>query len=350
MAVTLNAHWGGARASDALADVLVHSRLMAVRDGATAVGVPHLVRAVRSFLAGTGRSALRDSLSASGIPEAALRYDASPPPARVPRPAPAVRGYELLPDASARALLEDLASWRRLTGDDHLTTGHLLAALAAGDGADEDALRGAGLDTDSVLRAAARFTPEVPDEDTMFARRPARKDRVLAAPAPPRPEDLRTRTSSRRSPFIALMLDHLLPASTAHVNTPLGVRRLRWQTLTIVARNLTAIAVSLAVVAGVLDGAPWWSLLAIVLTVNYQAYEYPLPLWFLSRALAAILVPAHLVLAVCCAAALDLAVLRSFLRAKRVEEANPRLPASALPKRYMRTMLTAAGLKRGAAR
>ncbi|WP_189266871.1 hypothetical protein [Streptomyces fuscichromogenes] len=242
------------------------------------------------------------------------------------------------PDPAVHEVLRDLDSWTVVTGDRRATTLHLLAALSRSTAAEGVFLREAGLGSDTVLAVGARCRGDVRGEDAAFAagRRPEGDATVLAIPPAPRPDDLVTRTTGRRSASVARLLSGQLPES-GRMNTRLGVVRVRSWVLGHAAHYLITLAAVLLLVDEFI-GTGDWTLLVCVPLVPLQLSLTPWTVWVAARAVALWLTPAPLPWLVLGASLLEVLVVRDELWMKRVDLGRPGLPLRYFRLEYWREL------------
>ncbi|MDW4910773.1 hypothetical protein RB628_36995 [Streptomyces sp. ADMS] len=329
MTVVLDDQWGGCAASDTLARLLFRARALAAKERSAEVLGGHLLRAVGEAAAGPAPSVLRDALETVGF-----SYDALPPRA-LPAPTGPLPDPPM-PDIATRALLATLVTWAGLTGDTRVTSLHLLAALVE-DCPEAAELRESGLTADVVLRAAARhrYRTSDSDEDTPFApARPTQSD-LFTVERPPAIEELKRRTPKFLPRKLTRASDHVMPEFMKRLNTPRGVRQLRWIALLQPPAEIARLATIFALIVQGFGPGPWW-LLFFPFLVWWPANQLPPPYWLIVKGIPVLLVPGPLRYAVCCAVLLDLLQTHSQLLMKRVDLTEPGLSLSGLAGRFWR--------------
>ncbi|MGW3917720.1 hypothetical protein ACWEBX_40645, partial [Streptomyces sp. NPDC005070] len=242
------------------------------------------------------------------------------------------------PDAAVHEVLCDLGSWTVVTGDRRATTLHLLAALSRSTAAEGVFLRETGLSPDAVLAVGGRCREDVRGLDAAFAvgRRSEDDSTVLSVPPAPRPDDLATRTTGRRSASVARLMSGQLPES-GRMNTRLGVVRVRSWVLGHTAHYLITLAMVLLLInEGIEKDA--WTLVACGLLVSLQLSLVPWTVWGAGRAVGLWLTPVPLSWLVLGASLIEILVVRDELWMKRVDLGRPELPLRYFRLEYWREL------------
>ncbi|WP_146608271.1 hypothetical protein [Streptomyces sp. NTH33] len=234
-------------------------------------------------------------------------------------------------------VLRDLGTWTSVTGDEQVSTLHLLAALAGSATPEGAFLRQNRLTSDAVLTIGARCRAEVGGDDAAFARDHAGDaDAVFSVPDAPTPDDLTTRTGGRRSATAARIMGHHLPRGN-RLNTRLGVARMRWWAVSHTLNYLVTLSAVLLFVDQALGAGPWWLGFCAVL-VSIQLSAVPWSVWLTVKVVSLWLAPPPLSWVVLGSIVFELAEFRDKLWMKRVDRAEPGLPSGYFWRAYWREM------------
>ncbi|MER5585051.1 hypothetical protein ABT090_25930 [Streptomyces asoensis] len=326
MTVVLGERWGGARVSSEIAALVLRAQYAAALDRSPHVRHDHLIAALGAAQEPAG---WRTVLLAGGIPAERLSW--SREAAARPFPVGGGPAEPPLPADDLREFLLELPGWARLTGDAHVTSVHLVAALAetTAEVSGSTPFHRLGLTADFVLSAAARHRSRGSGGDAAFMRGTDGRagetgQEAFRLPPPPSTADLAVRTGKRGSPLLSRLMSAEGLREGADLGTPLALSRVRVLTASLVVEYALGAICFLAVGLRTVEYGWWWPILAYA-PFSRSLRSSPLVVWLAARVLIAWLVPPFLVWLVLAWTALEAFGFRMLLLIRRVERADPAL-------------------------